>query len=84
MPFSDHFLKKDKQRAHHYRKEIGDYFKASLVCLDKFELDKSKQYFDHAIDLFAELRRMNLEKTTVDGANYQLSDHALKERYNWY
>ncbi|PWU68294.1 hypothetical protein [Gracilibacillus dipsosauri] len=84
MVYTDHFLKKDKQKALQYRKEIGNYFEASLHCLDKFEMDKSRQYFDHAMNLFSELRRMNLEKITSEGATQELSDHALQMRRDWY
>ncbi|WP_054859111.1 hypothetical protein [Gracilibacillus sp. JCM 18860] len=84
MPFTDHFKKEDKSTALTFRAEIRKYFYLSMECLDKGELEKSENYFNHAMNLLGELRWMSLQKVTIDRANQELTDHALQMRKDWY
>jgi hypothetical protein len=81
MPFSDHFLKKDKSIALKYRAEMQKYFDLSMSCLDKGEFKKSEMHFNHFLSLRREIVRMHNEKLTVESG--ELSDQAMKTRYNW-
>ncbi|WP_018934491.1 hypothetical protein [Gracilibacillus lacisalsi] len=81
MPFSDHFRESDKQQALHYRKEIFDNKELSSELINQGEFDKAEMQLMHALRLLAEVRILKRRKITDQ--ELQLSDKAMKTRYNW-
>jgi hypothetical protein len=81
MQFSNQFRKSDKQQALHYRKEIFENKELASQLINQGELDKAEMQLMHALRLLAELRILNRRKVTDQ--QLQLSDQAMKTRYNW-